>query len=153
MNKNRPDGVDYEEIFSMSNIPQLIATTSGKVVAWNQCFIKATGMRRSEVERMTIFSLVKPDQLSKFFEIVSQVLKDNQAGEEAHTNKTTDGASSQGSTSEDAPKEVKPDYAAMTLPCIDFPAMKRRRESESSSSSDDRLHVTVRICLGVPPSY
>jgi PAS domain S-box-containing protein len=146
--RNRADGVDYEEIFAMSNVPQLIATTSGKVVAWNKCFIKATGIRRSEVERMTIFSLVKPDQLSKFFEIVSQVLKVDEGGEEASGSDTSESGQAKELTSNNTPIEAKPDYAAMTLPCIDFPAAKRRREIESSSFG--RLYVTVsNLIFGV----
>jgi len=60
--------LNYEEVFDKSNIPQLIASTSGKIVTWNECFAKATGYRKSEIERMTIFSLVKPENLAKLFE-------------------------------------------------------------------------------------
>ena len=31
--------LDYEEVFNKSNIPQLIASTSGRVVTWNDCFL------------------------------------------------------------------------------------------------------------------
>ena len=140
LNTRRFGGVNFEEIFGMSNVPQVIATTSGKVVAWNKCFLKATGIRRSEVERMTIFSLVKPDQLSRFFEIVSHVLKVDSSGEGENTSSGEDGDTSHKCGTEGVPK---PDYAAMTLPCIDFPAMRRRRENAPCSSSFGRLHVTV----------
>merc|ERR1712238_640638 len=78
--KKRPEEVtslersfelNYEEVFNKSNIPQLIANTSGKIVTWNECFAKATGYRHSDIERMTIFSLVKPENLANFFEIVA----------------------------------------------------------------------------------
>jgi PAS domain S-box-containing protein len=67
--------LNYEEVFHKSNIPQLIASTSGKIVTWNECFSKATGYRKSEIERMTIFSLVKPENLANFFEIVAAALR------------------------------------------------------------------------------
>jgi len=148
LKRSRPFGVDYQEVFNLSNVPQLIAMTSGKVVAWNKSFIKVTGIRRSEVERMTIFSLVKPDQLSKFFEMVSKVLKVNEAENEDDEGDSENNAEcepSQATASVVTPSEGKPRYADVTLPCIDFPAMKRRRETESSSASHGRLYVTVRI--------
>jgi hypothetical protein len=115
--------LDYEEVFDKSNIPQVIAATSGKIVTWNECFIKATGLRKSEVERMTIFSLVKPDKLSNFFEIVAAALQPD---------------------NEDEENDKNGNYAAMTLPCIDFPAaMKNRRKSGERSRHNDPLHVTV----------
>lgn len=67
--------LNYEEVFHKSNIPQLIASTSGKIVTCNKCFSKATGYRKSEIERMTIFSLVKPENLANFFEIVAAALR------------------------------------------------------------------------------
>jgi PAS domain-containing protein len=123
--------LDYEEVFDNSNIPQLIAATSGKIVTWNECFIKATGLRKSEVERMTIFSLVKPDKLSNFFEIVAAALRPDDE--------------------DDEPPETD-DYAAMTLPCIDFPAaMKNRRKSGERSHHNDPLHVTVTLMADKDP--
>ena len=67
--------LNYEEVFHKSNIPQLIASTSGKIMTWNECFRKATGYRKSEIEQMTIFSLVKPENLASFFEIVAAALR------------------------------------------------------------------------------
>ena len=161
--------LDYEEIFTMSNVPQLIATTAGKIVTWNQCFLRATGIRKSEVERMTIFSLVKPEKLSNFFEIVAHALKDetprsndddttcNTHSKHNHEDAANDddGASSKGtekpsSESDMASTTITPsrtDYAAMTLPCVEFPGMRKRREKDGSKQ-DDPLHVTVRYpCL------
>lgn len=76
--------LDYKEVFDKSNIPQLIAMTSGKIVTWNDCFVKASGYRKSELDRMTIFSLVRPDKLSNFFEIVAAALRSD---DEANKNK------------------------------------------------------------------
>jgi PAS domain-containing protein len=139
--------LNYEEVFDNSNVPQLIAGTSGKIVTWNKGFLKATGLRQSHLERMTIFSLVKLDKLSNFFEMVAEALRCN--NEQA----TPDNSGNKGNS----PKK----YAAMTLPCIDFPAMKKLRKKGSSdeTSAGDRLHVTVSRNLGdldimpEPPSH
>jgi PAS domain S-box-containing protein len=180
--------LDYEEVFDKSNIPQLIATTSGKIVTWNQCFAKATGYRKAEIERMTIFSLVRPDKLSNFFDIVAAALRSDQEGaerEECHksctgeakapTDEETKTESARFDETDDAktdsedsrsgvdlmvneaektalPRDADPpeipgrllDYTAMTLPCINFPAMKKRNLSLTDSDSKfEPLHVTV----------
>ena len=148
--------LDYEEVFDKSNIPQVIAGTSGKIVAWNKCFLKATGMRKSEVERMTIFSLVKPSKLSNFFEIVAEALRmsDEPSSSDNHLSdqekaSTTEGGIVKTNTKSDSNAnnesiERKWNYAAMTLPCIDFPAMKHRREEGTfEEAAIPPLNVTV----------
>lgn len=161
--------LNYEEVFAMSNIPQLIATTSGKIVAWNQFFLRVTGLRKADVSRMTIFSMVRREKLIDFFEIAAQALKlqadeDNTSSESAgsangsdvHNNGESDVNSGEDTAAKgDEQKSDKPsetadasrktrevDYAAITLPCIDFPAMKRRRE-ETDGQHDAPLQVTV----------
>jgi PAS domain S-box-containing protein len=153
--------LDYEEVFDKANVPQLIAATSGKIVTWNECFIKATGLRRSEVERMTIFSLVKPDKLSNFFEIVAQALKPEMDQEDSENNESNNGgfavneeqhpisdeeSENKSSSKEGGSTRERPcNYTAMTLPCIDFPAMKKRRNLDEGSHRSDPLHVTVSV--------
>jgi len=210
--------LNYEEVFHKSNIPQLIASTSGKIVTWNECFCKATGYRKSEIERMTIFSLVKPENLANFFAIVATALRPddetttkeksaNVGAGDSHENKVSDESSSNNSTStissgEDLKQstisgstssrdslsgtalDVKTDkgktgnpeadanddssakegteesiskrllnYTAMTLPCVDFPAMKKRKQSsiESNSVIIPPLHVTVTLMSDKDP--
>jgi len=146
-------GLDYEEVFTMSNVPQLIATTSGKIVTWNKCFLKATGIRRSDVERMTIFSLVRPEMLSNFFEIVAHALKP-QSSKNAPSQ--LEGTVAEVSSDEKSSKEgsfvatMRTNYAAMTLPCIDFPAMKKRREKDPSYHAN-QLYVTVTLMSDEDP--
>jgi PAS domain-containing protein len=188
--------LNYEEVFDKSNIPQLIASTSGKIVTWNECFAKATGYRRSEIERMTIFSLVKPENLANFFEIVAAALrppddnmeKNNETANEESTNNLpeNDATATPVTTLNECSKEKKGDevdinddsgkstheettvnskqadetdkeeneaipehlldYTAMTLPCIDFPAMRKRNQAaaaDSNSVAIPPLHVTV----------
>ncbi len=136
-------GLNYEEVFSMSNVPQLIATTSGKIVTWNKCFLKVTGIRRSEIKRMTIFSLVRPEMLSSFFEIVAHALKPELSAISTRTT-ASEGSSIEKTNSEEALASTltRMNYAAMTLPCCEFPFMKKRRAKDSSCNSD-QLFVTV----------
>jgi PAS domain S-box-containing protein len=187
--------LDYEEVFDKSNIPQLIASTSGKIITWNECFVKATGYRKSEIERMTIFSLVRPDKLSNFFDIVAAALRldgsetdeKNEAGktqkpqtteesqhecdekrgertipvekETENQNDKDQGTSSDTTEKgEDSHSEGVPppaalpdrmlDYTAITLPCIDFPAMKKRNHPGADADTIiDSLTVTVSSLL------
>jgi hypothetical protein len=162
--------LDYEEVFGKSNIPQIIAATSGKVVAWNEVFMKATGLRKSEMERMTIFSLVQPDKLSNFFQIVAAALKpeaeqptigEGQTGTNAVDSAMEGNKPDMADVKVEGDATVDPgvppavesqtptlkrtqDYTAITLPCIDFPAMKRRRENSMQKIDPKPLHVTVR---------
>eukprot|EP00539_Tryblionella_compressa_P016799 CAMPEP_0178855524 /NCGR_PEP_ID=MMETSP0746-20121128/23445_1 /TAXON_ID=913974 /ORGANISM="Nitzschia punctata, Strain CCMP561" /LENGTH=1011 /DNA_ID=CAMNT_0020521649 /DNA_START=157 /DNA_END=3192 /DNA_ORIENTATION=- len=182
--------LDYEEVFDKSNIPQVIATTSGKIVTWNECFVKATGYRKSEIERMTIFSLVTPEKLSKFFDIVAAALRPEDdektdreptseeihenakdkalteakverrtSSESKHSDKNTsteahvaeNGVGEGEQEAEDLPHRLL-DYTAITLPCIEFPAMKKRNQYSSDSGSViDPLTVTVTLMSDKDP--
>jgi hypothetical protein len=169
--------LDYEEVFDKSNIPQLIATTSGKIITWNECFAKATGYRKSEIERLTIFSLVRPDSLSKFFDIVAAALRlhdgkestdgdskpaaipSHQVGRMDEGSKegrafavTKESGEVDGSTKCEVSSEQAGlssrllDYTTITLPCVDFPAMKKRNQAISDTDSlIDPLTITVTL--------
>jgi PAS domain-containing protein len=172
--------LDYEEVFDKSNIPQLIASTSGKIVTWNDCFVKATGYRKSEIERLTIFSLVRPDKLSKFFDIVAAALRPESEGKASTESKIAAATSVEQEESKDGTKAAESfecakgadegddakkanteaqampsrlmNYAAITLPCIDFPAMRKRNERMSDSVSIiDPLTVTVTLMADKDP--
>ena len=155
--------LDYEEVFQKSNIPQVIAATSGKVVAWNDVFVQASGLRKSELELMTIFSFVQPERLSNFFQIVAAALKREEEDSAATTSDDagTESSDSQGSKvgvkgkegrssilepskSNSSPALTRTeDYANITLPCIDFPGMKKLRENSAGRLDPKPLHVTV----------
>jgi PAS domain S-box-containing protein len=179
--------LDYAEVFEKSNIPQLIASTSGKIVTWNECFVQITGYRKSEIERLTIFSLVRPDKLAKFFDIVAAALRsdmnENKSSEHplpseklvdgstttihAEKNETFEkpkvllSAENAASANEMDHSEIGEahaipsrlmDYTAITLPCIDFPAMKKRNESVSDADFlIDPLTVTVTLMADHDP--
>ena len=111
---------------------------------------------------MTIFSLVQPDKLSNFFEIAAAALRtetadgtNNDPAPESSGNSTNTSGTNTSSDTEKDPEQSNDeskdtsermwDYAAMTLPCIDFPAMKKRREDAEPVTHFDPLYVTVRF--------
>jgi PAS domain S-box-containing protein len=143
--------LNYEEVFHKSNIPQLIASTSGKIVTWNECFSKATGYRKSEIERMTIFSLVKPENLANFFEIVAAALRpdDEEIAKEKKNGVVVDRPST-GSISSDAAiasektndkkeTEESSNNSTSTNSSGEDKDLKQSTISESTSSSQDSL--------------
>jgi len=119
--------LDYEEVFVSSNVPQLIATTAGRIVTCNHFFTKVTGLSKEEISRLTIFSIVQGDKLSNLFEMLGEALR---CGSDNLENKTTAevkesrSSSSTATTSESESSESikRWNYAAMTLPCVSFPS-------------------------------
>jgi hypothetical protein len=139
-------------------------------------------MRTKEVETMTIFSLVQPERLASFFEIVATALRTQEEEEvEAEDSSaketsdkcispdvdTIDSSTSKGdlssnesdvtTTTVDGTDRIAgdaiitarlSDYAAITIPCIDFPARTKQRMVASSSLEPvkelEPLFVTVR---------
>lgn len=118
--------LDYEEVFLKSNVPQIIASTAGRLVAWNDFFLKATGVTRSQAKNYTLFQLVPPDKLSSLFEIVAKALR-----------KEAPISSSSGDSEKEKRSENKWDYTTMSLPCIQFPACKGREKEPNP------LYITV----------
>lgn len=93
--------LDYEEIFLNSNIPQLLASTDGRILAWNSFFLKATGMTVASINSATIFSLVRCSKLASLFEIVAKALRNK--------------------------SQHIDNYLATTLPCIKFRACENKQ--------------------------
>lgn len=139
----------YEEVFATSNVPQFLATPAGRIVAckcagffvchdWvefsvplmlfssrspgNSFFLKATGLSKADVPRLTIFSIVKPDKLANLFEMVAVALR-----QRSSTGSETSSSSSGRTTSESSGASSQPkECTTMTLPCTTFPASRRR---------------------------
>ena len=93
--------LDYEEVFLNSNIPQLLATTDGRILAWNKFFLKATGFDQESIKKATIFGLVKCSKLANLFEIVAKALRNK--------------------------SQPVGNYLATTLPCVKFQACEQRQ--------------------------
>lgn len=81
--------LSYQEVFLASNVPQLIATPAGRIVACNDFFFRVTGLTPKDVKKITIFSMVQVDQLSTLFDLVAESLRKSN-----NTVVTTSGSSS-----------------------------------------------------------
>jgi len=132
--------LDYEEVFVKSNVPQIIATTAGRIIAWNGFFLKATGISKAGVKGLTIFSLVKQEKLSNLFEIVARALRKDSSA------LSTEQLSESSSTCVESQKW---DYAGMTLPCIDFPSSKER--PTCGKGLVNPLYITVTLMADEDP--
>lgn len=103
--------LNYEEVFLTSNIPQCIATPAGRIVSCNTIFRTLTGLTEEDVKRITIFSFVKAEKLSKLFELVSEALRDEKEDSDEKVG--------------DSNKPV----TTVTLPCISFPKQVKKLDS------------------------
>lgn len=122
--------LNYQEVFLASNIPQLIATPTGRIAICNDFFHRATGMSEQDVQRITIFSIVKADGLSTLFELVATSLR--RSNKPSSTEECTTGTPS-GPWS---PSNNNSAYKTVTLPCIPFP---KGLKCKSSKSDNERL--------------
>lgn len=129
--------LDYEEVFLNSNVPQVLATTSGKVVAWNDFFLRVTGFSRREMEHLTVFSLVQSRDLSSVFEIVAAALRTNALPAPEGTRIE----SSEENTGDTKPSALQRDYEAMTLPCVKF----RPLREGPSEKKPKQLNMTLTL--------
>ena len=136
--------LDYSEVFHTANVPQLIATPAGKVVTWNDFFLRATGLSGEEAKRLSIFSIVQADKLSTLFDLVANALKNGAARKKRRRGRkrsgpsnssagsgsvagsaaasATTGSSGTGSEMSTASSYKPVDYSAVTLPCVPFQA-------------------------------
>lgn len=160
--------LDYEEVFLKSNVPQILATTSGRIIAWNEFFLKITGLKADEVERLTIFSLVQASRLSSLFEIVAASLRSGTAqspndfrpksatllsGNGVNFNgEVADHVQEQAASSDETDASPKiSNYCALTLPCVSFNpenyslpiAHNKSRHSNKNSDENQDTHFTA----------
>jgi hypothetical protein len=114
--------LDYEEVFIKSNVPQLLATTAGRIVAWNDIFLKASGLLPSDMDSLTIFSLVRQTELAKLFEIVAAALRSGtmDGGERLDRDRGVIENSDQTEANRAVNSSRTADYTAITLPCTTF---------------------------------
>lgn len=156
--------LDYKEVFVKSNVPQILATTSGRIVAWNDFFLGATGLRKEDAGRLTIFSLVRSNKLSKLFEIVAAALRtdDSQRGSipvvtdgsssgAVASSLSSSGGGSGSETSTKAQSQAPPQspqteaYTAITLPCTMF------HKPGANGDLNQQLYMTVTLMTDEDP--
>jgi len=130
--------LNYQEVFLASNIPQLIATQTGRIAICNDFFHKMTGMSEQDVQRITIFSIVQADKLSTLFELVATSLRRGNSADNKNDAST-----------ESLPlsKPLNDTYRTVTLPCISFP------KGVKNENGDDLcpLFMTVTFMSDVNP--
>uniref|UniRef100_A0A6T7HKI6 PAS domain-containing protein n=1 Tax=Attheya septentrionalis TaxID=420275 RepID=A0A6T7HKI6_9STRA len=146
--------VDYQEAFISSNVPQIIATAAGRIVAFNKFFLKVAGLSEAEARSLTIFSIVQAEKLSSLFEMVATALrttkvKDTNSNEASSSEKTTN--SDNGVTSDEqqsSDDEVHAwSYNGVTLPCIPFNHKSRRKGTRHPNP----LFMTVTLIRDEDP--
>lgn len=111
--------LNYQEVFLASNIPQLIATQTGRIAICNDFFHRATGMSEQDVQRITIFSIVQADKLSTLFELVATSLRRSNSPNSTEHDKNDTSTESLKLSKQS--KQLNETYKTVTLPCIPFP--------------------------------
>lgn len=141
--------LDYEDVFISSNVPQLIATTAGRIVTCNNFFEKITGLSREEISKLTIFSIVQGDKLSNLFEMLGEALRNGSSkAKDASPVGELISHSSGSTTIESEPSnDSNRNYAAMTLPCVSFPS----RTNAGKNHHPNPLYMTMTLMTDKNP--
>lgn len=136
--------LSYQEIFLSSNVPQMIATPSGRIVACNDFFFRVTGLTEKDVKKVTIFSMVRVDRLSALFEFVAEALRRSNAHDVSKTSSSEESSksnsiltsgcagssgnsqcthdrNSDSRTEEREPSLETLEFETESLPCVSFP--------------------------------
>jgi hypothetical protein len=144
--------LDYEEVFVKSSVPQLLATTAGRIVSWNDIFLKASGLLPSDVDSLTIFSLVKQTALVNLFEIVAAALRSGTMITDALHNGRgiTEVASHPDICTIDNMFSVT-NYTAITLPCTTFRSRRVTNKQGELEAFDKLLYMTVTLMTDKDP--
>lgn len=125
--------LDYKEAFLNSNVPQVLATTSGRIIAWNDFFLRATGFSAVEMHHLTIFSLIQSNKLSSIFEIVAAALRSNTLPSVNVAKPEKAGF--------DKSQDPKMDFESVTLPCVRFQPLEQVDVDKNSIS----LNMTLTM--------
>ncbi len=117
--------LSHQEVFLASNVPQLIASPAGRIVACNDFFFKATGLTQTDVKRITIFSMVQVDQLSYLFDLVADALRKSNSGtvvtKSSQPTSSSSSATNITTSSENIDCNQQNHFQTVTLPCVPFP--------------------------------
>jgi hypothetical protein len=137
--------LDYKEVFVKSNVPQLLATTSGRIVAWNDFFLRATGLSAQDAGRLTIFSLVRSSKLSSLFEIVAAALRIDDTDRGQRT------VGSGGSSNNNAPSVTVTTDSSSTRAVTDSsPSRSSGNERHGNASSETTTSSSSKVIAHQP---
>lgn len=159
--------LSYQEVFISSNVPQLIATPSGRIVACNDFFFRMTGLTEKDIKKITIFSMVQVDHLSILFELVADALRRSNTFDVSNTTSTvisskpssmkssemegygeTSSSNSDGHNSisnsrdeENEPSGAPLQFETVVLPCVSFPNVLKN----SNNGQEKNLYMNVSL--------
>ena len=150
--------LDYEEVFITSNLPQLIATPAGKVVTWNDLFLKATGLTCEEAQRLSIFTIVQADKLATLFELVGKALKSTSKSrvDSQPTAVNSEGNGDEATSAGDVPSSESVEdgsansataLSAVTLPCIPFHSSYPNHSATSSKKRCAAVQIPLYMTV------
>lgn len=145
--------LDYEEVFLTSNVPQLIATPAGKILAWNDFFLRATGLTKEQAKRLTMFSMVQADKLSNLFEMIAQALRINASSVQAESVSGKSLSTGGGTTEEERSRDASckaGHHPTLTLPCNPFYGSSKRH-AVGQSHHPNPLYMTVTLMADKDP--
>lgn len=120
----------------------------------NDFLVKAIGLSKEDVSRLTIFSLVQADKLSSLFEMVAEALRcdrnDRNRVERSEDGSGGEGSDSSGNTTNESSKSGESrrwTYPSMTLPCVSFPS----RTKPGSPHHPNPLYMTISLMTDEDP--
>lgn len=147
--------LSYQEVFLASNVPQLIATPAGRIVACNDFFFRVTGLTAKDVKKITIFSMVEVGQLSKLFDLVADSLRKSNTSVVTESTEASSKSSSTISSKKDSSSSSKNDsgsedkaansqvhFETATLPCVPFPQELRTKNKNVGEKNNLFMNVT-----------
>jgi len=131
--------LNYEEVFLSSNIPQLIATQTGRIAICNDFFYRATGLTEDDIQRITIFSMIQHDKLPILFELVATSLR------RSNSPSSSDVVVSDESADSTSKRGTFTGYKTVTLPCVPFPKGLTSSAGDEGEKSLHPLFITVTL--------
>lgn len=133
--RKQPEGHDlnYKEVFLKSRVPQLIASLNGRVVVWNSSFLRATGLAEEDVRNLTIFSIVRSDQLSSVYQMAARALAEKEGGRPG------------GTPASGVDTSMTEEWESITLNCIPFVDKNKKTGEQRKTHNPNSLLMTVAL--------
>ncbi len=78
-------GLDYQAVFSQCNAPLGVAALDGRFLACNLQFQIITGCSQEQLNRLSLFNLVKNQDVEQVFKVMGEMLKSKPNNKNNHT--------------------------------------------------------------------
>lgn len=145
--------LSYQEVFLASNVPQLIATPAGRIVACNDFFFRVTGLTPTDVKKITIFSMVQVDQLSTLFDLVAESLRKSNntvvtaSGSSSSSNQASGSGSGGASSSMTSSNQASGSGSGSGSGSASDSSKKESSLSSKKESSTSNERPSTKICF------